>query len=260
MPGMGMPSLFDQFFTKNMGSAMGYGSPNLERHADLYSRGTQISQAQSRVLKARSRLEEVDAKLRDTRSIAPFAGVIVKKLVEVGDTVQPGTPLLHYSDTTYLQMRVEVPARLMPGLRKGMIVSARLDVGNKHVQARVAQIFPMADVQRHTVTVKFDLPKGVPGGPGMYAEVNIPDFNANSQARQTILIPVTAVQRRGSLPGVYVLNKENKAELKLVRLGEPVGANQVTVISGLQTGDRVLANPPANITSGWSPFGNKANR
>jgi len=44
-----------------------------------------------------------------------------------------------------------------------MVVTARLDVGNKQVSARVAQIYPMADVERHTVTVKFDLPEGVPG-------------------------------------------------------------------------------------------------
>jgi multidrug efflux pump subunit AcrA (membrane-fusion protein) len=253
-PGMGMPSLFDQFFTRNMGSVAGYGNPALDRTADLYSRGTQVTQAQSAILQVRSKLDEIDAKLRDTRSVSPFSGLIVKKFIEVGDTVQPGQPLLNFADTKAMQLKVDVPARLMPGITMGMVVTARLDVGNKQVSARVAQIYPMADVERHTVTVKFDLPEGVPGGPGMYADVMVPDINA--PARNSFVIPSTAVRWRGSLPAVYKINQDNKAEHRFVRLGEPVNDQFITVLSGLNDGDRILANPPPRITSGWSPGSN----
>lgn len=250
-PGMGMPSLFDQFFTRNMGSMAGYGNPALDRTADLYSRGTEVTQAQSAILRVRSKLDEIDAKLRDTRSVSPFSGLIVKKFVEVGDTVQPGQPLLNFADTKSMQIKVDIPARLMPGINMGMVVSARLDVGNKQVSARVAQIYPMADVERHTVTVKFDLPEGVPGGPGMYADVMIPDINA--PVKNAFIIPSTAVRWRGSLPAVYKINQDNKAEHRFVRLGEPVNDQFISVLSGLNEGDRILANPPPRITSGWSP-------
>jgi len=250
-PGMGMPSMFDQFFTRQMGDAMGYGSPALDRQADLHSVGTNLNKAQNLGLQARSKLEEVDAKLRDTRAVAPFAGVIVKKLVESGDTVQPGLPLLVFADTRYLQIQAEVPARLMPGLSKGMMVPARLDVGDEQVEARVAQIFPMADVLRHTVTVKFDLPEGVPGGPGMYAEVMIPDVNI--QSRTLPIIPTSSVVYRGSLPAIFVINQENRTELRLVRLGESIDNHTVTVLSGVKEGEMVLVNPPAGMASGWSP-------
>jgi multidrug efflux pump subunit AcrA (membrane-fusion protein) len=250
-PGMGMPSLFDQFFTRNLGSMAGTGEPWLDRQADLYSYGARIGQARSDLLAAKSRLEEVDARLRDTRSIAPFDGVVTKKLVEVGDTVQPGQALLHFADTRYLQIQVDVPARLMPGLRMGMMVPSRLDVGNTRVQARVAQIFPMADVARHTVTVKLDLPIGVPGGPGMYAEVMMPDINV--PARSVPVIPYSAVVWRGSLPAVFVMNAENRTELRLIRLGEPVDNERVSVLSGLRAGERIFAKPKPGMASGWSP-------
>jgi len=251
MPGMGMPSMFDQLFTKQAGQFMGYGNPNLERSADLYSRGTQVSQAQSQALKARSKLEEIDAKLRDTRSVAPFSGLIVKKFVEVGDTIQPGQPMLKLADTKTLQLKVDVPARLMPGIQKGMVLTAKLDVGNKYVEAKVAQIFPMADIERHTVTVKLDLPKGVQGGPGMYAEVVVPDIKAAS--RNVILIPKSAVRGRGSLPAVYRLNADNKPELRYIRLGEAIDANTITVLSGLHENDRILANPGPEVVIGKQP-------
>jgi len=243
MPGMGMPSLFDQFFTKNMGSMAGYGNPDLERQADLYSRSSGVSQAQSRVMSARSALEEIDARLRDAKSVAPFYGVIVKKYVEVGDTIQPGAALLSYADTRYLQIQVEVPARLMPGLQKGMIVPAVLDVGDTQIEARIAQIYPMADIKRHTVTVKLDIPMGAPGGPGMYANVILPD--ANADLLNLPVIPRAAILP-GSLPGVCIVNDDNQPELRLLRLGEVMG-DQVTVLSGVQTGMRIFAQRPAGL-------------
>ncbi|MDH5446570.1 MAG: efflux RND transporter periplasmic adaptor subunit [Gammaproteobacteria bacterium] len=250
MPGMGMPSLFDQFFTRNFGSAMGYGNPMLERQADLYSYGSKMGQAYSQHLGALSRIQEVDARLRDSRGVAPFSGVIIKKQVELGDTVQPGQPLLKYADVRDLQIKVDVPARLMRGLRQDMVVPAMLDVGNAPVNARVAQIFPMADEKRHTVTVKFDLPAEVPGGPGMYAEVMIPD--ADAPVQKLPVVPESAIVWRGSLPAVFVMNHQSRSELRLIRLGEKVGGNGVTVLSGIRVGERIFASPQPGMSSDWS--------
>jgi len=233
----GMGSLMRNF-SNPMNSMMGSGSPRVERGADLYSYSVQVEQARNLLVSARAKIEEIDTKLRDTKSIAPFDGVITKKLVEVGDPVQPGMPLLMFADTSQLQIQVEVPARLMPGVSKGMVVPAKLDVGDVSLQARVAQIFPMADPDRHTVTVKFDLPQGAPGGAGMYAEVIINDINA--QVHELPVVPKNALVWKGSLPGVYVLNQDNKRELRLVRTGDEVGIDGIAILSGIKAGDRIV--------------------
>lgn len=250
MPGMALPSLFDQFFTRPFGSSMGYGNPLLDRQADLYTQNSQLSLARSQYIGAISRLQEIDAHLRDSRAVVPFSGVIVEKLVEVGDTVQPGQPLFNYADAQYLQIKAEVPARLMSGIRLDMVVPAVLDVGNTRVNARVAQIYPVADVNRHTVTVKFDLPEGIPGGPGMYVEVMVPDVNAPVNILP--VIPNTAVIWRGSLPAVYVHNSKNKSELRLLRLGEAVNDSSTSVLSGLRSGELIYAQPTPGMASGWA--------
>jgi len=216
MPGMGLPSMFDKMFTSNIGSGMGYGNPWLDRYSDLYSSGTQMGQAQGQHLEVLSKLREIDASLRDTRTISPFSGVIVEKLVEAGDTVQVGQPLLKYADLRNLQLSVEVPSRLISVVRKGMVVPAMLDFNNQYIDVRLAQIYPVGDVQRHTITVKFDLPIGITAWPGTYAEIMLPD---SRQMDETLIeIPTSAVVKRGSLPVVYVING-NKRELRLVRLG-----------------------------------------
>jgi RND family efflux transporter MFP subunit len=246
---MAIPNLFDQMFTRPVENIMGERSTGAERSADLYSSGTQIDQARSAFMQLQAELQALDSKLRDARAIAPFGGVIVKKFIEVGDTVQPGQPLLSFADVEYLQVEVDVPARLRPGLREGMMIHAELDVNHQRVPVRVAQIFPMADPQRHTVKIKFDLPQGM-AEPGMYAKVLVPDFNA--PARTNPVIPASAIRYNGSLPGVYVLDEMGGADLRLIRVGEPVPGGLISVLSGLRPGERVLADPPPGIAAGWS--------
>jgi multidrug efflux pump subunit AcrA (membrane-fusion protein) len=250
----GMPSMFKQF-TNPMQSMFGGGHPRYERYTDLYSYRTRVDQARSALVRAQSRIAEIDSKLRDTRSVAPFDGVISDKLVEVGDTVQPGQPMLRFADTASLQIRVEVPARLMPGVEEGMIVPARLDVGDVEVEARVAQIYPIANPTRHTVTVKLDLPQGVPGGAGMYAEVMMPDINA--QVREMPVIPKSALVWRGSLPGVFVVNDQNQKELRLVRTGERIGQDGIAILSGLRAGERIVVGGAGETTKDWESGGRR---
>jgi multidrug efflux pump subunit AcrA (membrane-fusion protein) len=247
--GMAIPNLFDQMFTRPMESFTGERSQGAELSADLYSSGTQIEQARSSIMRLRAELQALDSKLRDARSIAPFDGVIVKKFIEVGDTVQPGQPLLNYADVEYLQVEVDVPARLRPGLREGMMIHAELDVNHRRVPVRVAQIFPMADPQRHTVKIKFDLPQGV-AEPGMYSKVLVPDFQA--PARANPVVPESAIRYNGSLPGVYVLDDQGNPDLRLIRIGQLVPGGLITVLSGLRAGERILADPPPGIAAGWA--------
>ena len=200
MAGMGMPSMFDSFFDD--GQFMGSGTDRgIERHADLVTQGTQVQTAQSRIQQAQASLREIDAKIRDAKSLAPFDGVITDKLVEVGDTVQPGQPLMNFSYSKFLRIQVEVPARLVPGLHKDMVV---------------------------------------PGGPGMYAEVMVPDIN--SPTRALPVVPKSAIIQRGSLPSVRVLDDEGKPRMRLIRTGIELDANHVIVLSGLEPGERVLTS------------------
>jgi len=244
MAGMGMPAMFDGFFNgADDGSFIpggGTGNKSIERHADLVTQGTQVAAARSRITEAESALREINAKLRDSKAVAPFDGVIMTKMVEIGDTVQPGQPLIVFAYSKFLRIQADVPARLMPGLKLDMVVPARLDVGNTQVNARVAQIAPLADPQQHTVTVKFDLPEGVPGGAGMYAEVMIPDVN--SPALALPVIPKSAISHRGSLPSVRVLDENNVPKMRLIRTGIEIDDNTVIVLSGLKPGEKILTN------------------
>jgi len=245
--GMGIPNLFDQMFTRPAEDFFGQRDRGAERNADLYASGTRMEQARSAMLQAQSEIRAIDAKLRDAKSLAPFDGVIVEKYVEEGDTVQPGQPMLKFADVTWLQIDVDVPARLAQGLQPMGVLqnAATFDDHPEPVAIRVAQVFPMADVQRHTIKVKFDIPQGV-SKPGMYAKVLIPDFSGPAKS-QLPVIPSTAIRYRGSLPVVYVQNEEGQPELRMIRQGKHLDNGMTMVLSGIAPGDRVYPNPGPDI-------------
>ena len=66
-------------FTNPMQGMMGSGSsPGYDRYAQRYQSGTQVEQARSQIVTARSAIEAIDTKIRDAKSVAPFDGVITK--------------------------------------------------------------------------------------------------------------------------------------------------------------------------------------
>jgi multidrug efflux pump subunit AcrA (membrane-fusion protein) len=245
--GFGLPNLFDQYFSKPAGDVLGQGDSHMERRAQLHNYGTHIEQARNALMQAQSQIEQIDTKIRDARSKAPFDGVITEKLAEIGDTVQPGKPLVKFADMQYLQVEVDIPARLVTGIKIGDKMPAKLDALDSFVEVRVAQIFPMADPQRHTVKVKCDLPVGTRTGPGQYAQLEIKDRNATTQ--NLPVIPKSSLVWRGSLPGVYV-RKADRRELRLIRLGRDIDNNNVSVLSGLKPGDTIEVDPNPGATSG----------
>jgi multidrug efflux pump subunit AcrA (membrane-fusion protein) len=81
-------NMMDQFMPMNPMSMFGNRSDTyVDRRANLYSQGTAVEQARGRVVQARSRLTEIEAKMNDTKSVAPFDGYITQKFVNKGDPI-----------------------------------------------------------------------------------------------------------------------------------------------------------------------------
>jgi multidrug efflux pump subunit AcrA (membrane-fusion protein) len=251
MPGFAMPAMFDRMAVRPFANSMmgGYDSNTIQQ-ADLTNAMSSLSQSQSQYQQAMAQLQEIDSGLRDASAYAPFEGIILEKMVEMGDTVQPGQPLIKYGYTKYLRLQADVPSGLVGNLSQDMVVPARID-NNINTSVRVAEIYPVADANRHTVTVKFDMPTEVAAAPGMYAEIYLPESKKGDA--QVLSIPSTALMKGSSLPSVLVVKPNNTSELRLVRLGSDQGDGRVEVVSGLTAGERVIDQPPAGVTSGWMP-------
>jgi len=236
----GAPGLFTMF-SDPARSMMGQGSPGMERHSTLYSQGIQVETARNSVAQARAALRDLDESLQNAISYAPFDGVILKRMVEQGDIVQPGMPLVSFADITRLQVRVDVPTRLLKVIKAESQVQAQLDGASAPVPVSVDRIFPMTDAGGHTTTVEFGLPQGTEAHSGMYAEIILPD--PGNRVSGLPVIPKSAVVWRGSLPAVFKVADDGSVKLRLIRIDEDASNGTVGVISGIQAGDRILAEP-----------------
>jgi multidrug efflux pump subunit AcrA (membrane-fusion protein) len=243
----GVPGMMSMF-TDPMRSMAGRGSPGADRHSSLYGQGVQIETARNAVEQARAALREVDQALENAVSYAPFDGVILRKMVERGDIVQPGMPLVSFGDITRLQLRVDVPNSVLPAVRSNAEFLIKLDNNSAPVSATLDRVFPMAEAGAHTTTVKFNLPAGVGAHSGQYAEVLVPDPSQTAQPHPAI--PESAILWRGSLPSVFLVEEHGGLRLRLIRIGDRTPDGRISVVSGIRVGDRILANPAAGTRSG----------
>jgi len=239
----GAPGMFSTF-SDPARSIMGQGDQRVERNSSLYARSVGIETAGNSVAQAKAAIRELDEALLNTNSYAPFDGVILKKMVEKGDIVQPGMPLVTFANITRLQIRVDVPTRLLKVIKTGSKAQALLDGETNPVPVVVERIFPMADAGGHTTTVKFALPAGIEAHSGMYAEIILSDPGSRHSALPTI--PASAITWRGSLPAVFQMRENGTLRLRLIRVDEMPSNGMVSVISGIKAGDRILAKPGPN--------------
>lgn len=240
----GAPALFGMFADPAR-SLMGQGSPGMERSSNLYSQSVQVETARNAVTQAQAALRELDESLENAVSYAPFDGVILKRMVEQGDIVQPGMPLVSFADVTRLQVHVEVPTRLLRVIRSDARIEAQLDGVADPVPVEVDRIFPMADAGGHTTKVELNLPPGTEAHSGMYAEIVLPDPDSTASALP--VIPASAIVWRGSLPAVFKVSEDGSTKLRLIRIDD-AGGDEISVVSGIKAGDRILADPTAHGT------------
>jgi len=245
----GVPGMFSMF-TDPMLKMSGQGNPEFDKFANRTSRYTSYQQAKNKLTQAENNLKQIESRLKDASVRAPFDGVITAKSINVGDIVQPGQMLLKFANIKDLQVEVNIPSRLVRSLKLDTDYRIKLDIANIVVDAKLAQIYPIADNAKHSVKVKFDLPLNVPVLPGAYAEVEI--FETDSGVL-TPIVPESSIMWRSSLPSVFIISPlTKKTELRFIRLGEQVGKNKKSVLSGLKIGEKIVANPNILMVSGMN--------
>lgn len=176
---------------------------------------------------------------------APFNGLITQKLADVGAMAMPGVPVVR-EEGEQERLELTVPERDLAAVHLGAQWPVYLDaLGGRKLMGIVSEIAPQGDPTSHTYTVKVLLPAGSGARSGMFGRA----WLTTGQEKQ-LLVPTNAVVEREGLHYVYVVDSHNLLHLRLVTLGDPVGA-QIPVLSGLNEGEKVVANAHLpNLTDG----------
>ncbi len=219
-----------------------------ERVSNMFDNGT-VSKArfdqakanrdasQARLNAARSGVATANEQLEYTVVRAPYAGIVSKRHVQLGELVSPGQPLISGLSLQSLRVNVDVPQGMFHAVRT--IGKAFVYVDDERIAAESLTFFPVADDAANTFRVRVNLPDGAATlYPGMFVKVG---FVVGETRR--LLVPADAIVRRSELSGVYVVQGDAVA-LRQVRLGRSYG-DTVEVLAGLDEGETVAVNPVA---------------
>jgi len=204
----------------------------------------QYEQAQAALEAGRANLEELRINLDYTKIKSPVNGIITGKYVEIGNTVVPGKPLLKVEDNSSFRLEAMVDEKLQDELQVGIPVSVRIDSLDKDIAASISEVVPAVDPDSRTLLIKIDIKNDEDLKSGLYAKASIP-----SGRRQVVMVPEKAVLEKGQLQGVYIVNTEGIVNYRLVRLGAKSG-QQIEVLSGLKSGDRIIIEGLDNTVDG----------
>jgi len=232
-------------------AGLGEARVSFQRVQDLYKRKAtskaEFDQAQAAYQAARARLEaaraavdQAQTQLGYTRVTAPYAGIVVQRHVEVGEMVQPGTPLMTGLSLEKLRINIQVPQAQAEAVRKAGRASVELPGGSRLTSDNLT-FYPYADEQSHTFRVRINLPQDGHGlYPGMMLKVYVPLGDV-----QQLTVPRSAVVFRSELRAVYVL-EDGRPRLRQIRLGSREG-ERIQVLAGLSPGEHVVLDPDAAL-------------
>jgi RND family efflux transporter MFP subunit len=202
---------------------------------DLDRARAERESAMARVEVAESAVEAAQQKLEYTVVRAPYAGIVTKRHVEVGEAVTPGQPLMSGLSLERLRVAVDIPQSVASEIRDEP--RAVLITGEGRVQASGITLFPIADPVTNTFRVRLELPDGQFGlYPGMFVKAA---FAVGETER--LLVPAAAVFHRSEVTGVYVVRPDG-VRLRQVRTGPTIG-DQVEILAGLSAGEQVALDP-----------------
>ncbi len=188
-----------------------------------------------------------------TRVTAPYDGWVRETLVQPGDLAVPGKPLLTLYAPMPLRAVVHVPLSRGAAARAAAQVEVQIPGGNgsgSWFKPVNREVLPVADAVAQTVEWRLELPPGPAAqlAPGQQVRVR---FSGSEAAR--MLVPASAVLRRGELTAVYVVSPQAGFVLKAVRLGADHGAAGVEVVAGLAPEDQVAIDPVRAGLTGARP-------
>jgi len=176
---------------------------------------------------------------------APYAGVIAEVPVAMGDMALPGRPLVSLYDPSALRVTATVPQTALAAAGAGKAVKIEipgLTPALSWLDPAHVLVLPTVDPGTHTVQVRLDLARAIPGvSPGMFARAWIANAAPGSPR---LVVASAAIVRRAEMTGVYVVDPSGRPLLRQVRLG-PAFKDGVEVLAGLAAGERVALDPQA---------------
>lgn len=220
---------------------------DLERARKLFEQKittqAEFDTAQARERVAAGAVTETQTALSYTKVVAPFDGVVARKLADVGDLAAPGKSILEMEDPAALRFEADVPEALISEIKIGDKLPVRVSAVTTDLEGTVVEMAPVADPSSRTFLVKLDLPPAEGVRSGQFGRVLVPTGKTDA-----VWVPASALIVRGQMETVFVAVNQH-AQLRLVRTGKHTNS-EVELLAGLSRGENVITEGAAELHDG----------
>src|SRR5262245_51625341 len=190
------------------------------------------------------RLSEASLQFRDTTLRAPYDGIIAERLVNEGQPIVAGSPVVKFQDDE-IDIVTDVPETFMateffPAARVSMVAQFSGAPGQEF-PVEIKEATQVADPKTQTFQVRVTTrrPAGFKALPGMTATVSVSYWPAGVP-RNRILVPVSAIAMLETGGQVaWVMGPDQTVKPRPVDVGD-VRGGEIEILGGLQPGERIV--------------------
>jgi RND family efflux transporter MFP subunit len=201
---------------------------------------------------AKANLQQLEKIQGFQQILAPFAGKIAARNIDVGTLVtagtgNSGTPLFSVVQSDVLRVYVFAPQENAPSIHEGLAAKIVLqEYPGQEFDGKVTRTAGALDPQSRTMQVEVQVPNQQGKlYAGMYGQVKflLPDDNA------PIVVPADAFVFRAQGPQVVTVTNDNRIHWQKISVGRDFGT-QLEVLNGLKENTEVVMNPTDDLREG----------
>ena len=224
---------------------------DLVTQQDLEERRSAVEQLGAARTAALAELARLDSLRSFQQVVAPFAGVITHRTVEVGTLVNAGNggspqALFALASTDRLRLELFVPQAYAADMRPGLAVEvSQAELQGQRFSGHIARTAGAIDSATRTLQVEVDIAN--PGDrllPGSYVQATLP-----LRRGKVLTVPANTLLFRAEGPRIGVVDANGHVHLAEITVGRDLGKT-IEISAGLQPADRVILNPPDSLAEG----------
>ncbi|MDN7184360.1 efflux RND transporter periplasmic adaptor subunit [Caballeronia sp. SEWSISQ10-4 2] len=184
------------------------------------------------------------------RIVAPFAGVVTQRNVDVGDLIDAGSgasrALFAMAQSDPLRVYVQLPQAYAQNVKQGQdVIVTQAELPGQQFHGSIAHISGAIDVPTRSLQIEVRLPN--PDSklrPGAYVQVSLP-----AAVRAPLLVPGNALLFRSEGPRVAVVDQSGNVNLRKIVIAQDLGQS-LEIESGIESSDKIIINPSDSIADG----------
>ncbi len=253
-----------KIYSETVASTLNAARATMRQAQDGYDRLQKVqgngSVAQVKVVEVEATLARAKATLATAQKAAydcsvkaPFAGTVSEVLVEEGEDVTVGQPLVRIVDLGSLEVVISIPETEISSVSVGTVAKVTIPaLSDTEFPAKLVRKGVSASTISHSYDCSLELQGTVEGlMPGMVGKVVFSARENTSGESDLPVIPASIVRMDKVGKYVWAVNRQNKVEKKYITPGDFSGKG-IIVLEGLESGDRVIVEGMSKVSTGMS--------